>query len=313
MKTNYVETERTVEQEKAYQFLLGLENDAKAEHKSINNSRIPLIDNYKHKIDKAHLTKGNSKIGPIVNISTLCGDEDLYVINTKTGRPITKVAGTCCGLCDGCFGCCYAMKSLRQYWRGCGKSWGDNTILLREKKLFLSVYKQLKKQNAKYYKTHDPKDQKVKIFRINVSGEVENEEQFECWNALAILLPEIIFGVYTKNFVALNEFFAKHGQPEKNFVINLSQWHGVVDWFIKKYPQTQYPKWYNIFEYDDSNRVNCTFSEEDLVRLSKTKHCPAVDRHGNHIKKPNSDKTITCMDCRRCYTKTGATTAVYDH
>lgn len=313
MKNN-VNVERTEKQEKAYQFLITLEEQAKGKVQNplIHDERDPFYDGYDHE-PTLHLSSENMKIGKHMrNISTLCGDADHIVNIRKLDKPVTNVPGTCCKLCEGCFKYCYAMNSLRQYYNSCGKSWTDNTVLLRRKSLFRLIYEQLLKDNKKYYETKDPKDIKTNTFRINVSGEVENAEQFACWNALAILMPEIQFGIYTKNFVALDEFIQKYGMPEKNFVINLSQWHHCADEFIHKYPLELYPKMYNIFEYDDSNRKDNELSEADKERLAMYRHCPALDSHGNHQLRANGEP-ITCMDCRRCYRKTGDTTAVYDH
>ena len=65
-------------------------------------------------------------------------------------------------------------------------------------------------------------------------------------------------------------------------------------------------------EYDGSNKKQHEISEEDCERLASLVHCPAVMKNGRHATTKDG-KPITCDMCRKCYTKTGRTTAVYSH
>lgn len=244
---------------------------------------------------------GNSKIGRgIASFSTLPGDA-AHMLYTKDGRLVTDEPGTCSENCDTCFKRCYAVNSAHRYHNTCIPAWLDNTLLLRRGKLFKALDDYLTKKNAK-------KKVPITTFRINVSGEIQTPEEFREWNALAKKHPETMFAVYTKNYDAL-EIFLKEvgGESEPNFVINVSQWHGVADEFIRRNPTG-----YNIFEYDDSNKKSCELSEADKARLAKECHCPAVTREGKHAKTP-AGEPITCDHCKRCYTKTGKVTAVWSH
>lgn len=283
---------------------------------SKNENREPkyLIDEENAKL---HISKGNNKLGKgIYNFSSLPGDAD-HLLEIKdpddeSGEKkilLTSIPGTCSGHCSACFNHgCYAVNSARLHHNAVIPAWGENTLLLRSGIAFELLDKFISDKNKKYKGTHNIKDAKVRIFRINVSGEIENEHEFEEWNDLATKHPEVTFGLYTKNFEALDQFMQKHEDTVPNFVINISQWHGVADQFLAKYPGK-----FNVFEYDNSNRKNHGFSDEDIERLSHVVHCPAVDRQGHHVKRPGTDENITCDHCGRCYRKTGETTAVWDH
>jgi hypothetical protein len=118
------------------------------------------------------------------------------------------------------------------------------------------------------------------------------------------------FGIYSKNTKVIVGFFKKFGQTAENLTVNISQWHSVMDDTIEKLKNLG--AIVNIFEYDDTNRSACTLNAADKERLQSTAHCPAVTRSGHHALKPDGSP-ILCEQCGRCYRKTGATTAVYDH
>ena len=245
-----------------------------------------------------HIAKGNSKIGKtIYAFSTLPGNEE-HMLRAK-GELLTSIPGTCTKHCEACFNNCYAVNSVRLHHNACIKAWGENTLLLRSGNLEQALDEYISAQNKK--KT------KITLFRINVSGEIRDEKDLEIWDNVARKHPEVQFGIYTKNFEALDKFMETHGDSAPNFVINISQWHGVADEIIAKYKGKL-----NVFEYDDSNLKNNTFSEEDKERLKSVPKCPAVTKQGHHA--TSKDGTaITCDMCKRCYTKTGKATAVYAH
>lgn len=257
---------------------------------------------------KLSISKGNSKIGKtIYAISTLPGDKD-HMLTLATGELLTDIPGTCSGHCDECFNHgCYAVNSAKLHHNVVIESWAGNTILLREGKLFDEVEQYINKKNKKYQETGNLEDAQIRIFRINVSGEIRDAGDLDSWNKLAQKHPEINFGVYTKNYEALEEFMKENADTAANFVINVSQWHGVADDFLAKYPGK-----FNVFEYDDSNRKHNELSEEEIARLQSEAHCPAVNIKGHHATKPDGTP-ITCDMCKRCYRKTGKITAVYAH
>lgn len=251
--------------------------------------------------EKLHLAKGNNKIGKTIwSFATVPGNKK-HKPTLNDGSVLSNVHGTCSKYCENCAknGACYAWRDFMLHHNVCVEAWSENTNLLRSGKLFDELDKFITKANSK--------EIKVKTFRINTSGEIENMLQLQGWNDLALKHPEVNFGVYTKNYDAIEEFIQNGNNIADNLVINISQWHHVADKFLSKYPGL-----FNIFEYDDSNRKHNTLSEEDKDRLASLTHCPAVGKDGHHAK--TKDGTlITCDMCKRCYTKTGRTTAVYSH
>lgn len=267
-----------------------------------------VLYNLKPEEAKLHISSGNSKIGKgVYNFSTLPGNAENVL--TLGDQRLTNVEGTCSKYCNGCFnGGCYAVNSAKLHHNCVIRAWGENTLLLRKGVLFSQISSYITAKNLKYLNSKQPEDKVIELFRINVSGEITSVTEFEEWNKIALKHPEIAFGLYTKAFDVLDEFLQKH--PEgfaKNFCINISQWNHVADEFLAKYPNK-----FNIFEYDETNRSNCDWSEEERKRLSKLVHCPAVDKKGHHTKKVDGSP-LTCKDCGRCYTNTGRTTAVYSH
>lgn len=246
---------------------------------------------------KLHISAGNSKIGKgVYNFSTLPGNAE-NLLTLKDGTLLTNIPGTCSKHCVGCFnGGCYAVNSALLHNNVVIKAWGDNTLLLRQGTLW--------GQLDNYVSQH--KD-KIKLFRINVSGEAESVKDFEEWNKIALRNPSIAFGMYTKNFEDLDKFMQKHGDTAPNFCINISQWNHVADAFLAKYPNK-----FNVFEYNPTNLRDCDWSLAERARLAKLTKCPAVDIHGHHTKKADGTP-LTCKDCGRCYRKTGQITAVYAH
>lgn len=246
---------------------------------------------------RLHISTGNSKIGKgVYNFSTLPGNAE-NLLSLKNGTILTNVPGTCSKHCDGCFnGGCYAVNSARLHHNYVIKAWADNTLLLRQGTIWGQIDDFI-----------SSKKEKIELFRINVSGEVESVKDFEEWNKIALRYPSISFGLYTKNFEDLDRFMQKHGDTAPNFCINISQWNHVADKFLAKYPNK-----FNVFEYDPSNLANCNLSLVDRARLAKITKCPAVDKNGHHVKKADGTP-ITCKDCGRCYRKTGKITAVYAH
>lgn len=253
---------------------------------------------------------GNSKIGKMMNWSTLPGDKDHML--TANGELLTTIPGTCCGKCDACFKNCYAVNSAKLHHNVNITAWGKNTLMLRNYPE--EVYKQLDaaltKKNKKWITSKKPEDIAIKFVRINVSGELETLEQLEMWDKLAKAHPECKFGIYSKCETILLAFFKKHGQTADNLTINISQWHGVMDDTLKQLRDMK--AIVNVFEYDDSNRSWCNLSLDEKGRLAGESHCPAVLKSGKHANKPDGTP-ILCSDCGRCYRKTGETTAVYDH
>lgn len=256
--------------------------------------------------DTVCITKGNTKLGAgIYTYSTLPGDA-AHLLRSAPGEVLCSVPGTCTGHCEACFKHgCYAVNAARRYAPTVIPAWGRNTLLKREGRVMPQIDKFIAHKNA-------TTKEGVKMFRINVSGEIEDCAELEQWDALARKYPKTQFGLYTKNYEALAKFLEKHGETAPNFVINVSQWHGEADKALADLKTWISARKVNVFEYDDTNRKDCTLSAADRTRLAAAPHCPAVLKSG-HRATTLTGAPITCTMCGRCYRKTGINTAVYAH
>ena len=259
------------------------------------------------------LSKGNSKIGQMLNWSTLPGNAAHPLI--AKGRRITNVEGTCSHNCSGCFKSCYARRSILQHHNSVTRSWAMNTLMIRNKfeECFRQIDSEITKVNKKFYESHNPADLKFKFFRINVSGELQSVEELEAWNNLAARHPEINFGIYSKNSEVLIAFFRRNRQSAANLCINISEWHGVMAPTINRLHAMG--AIFNVFEYDDSNLGSCSLSPEEKARLRALPKCPAVGatKENRHPVNPKTGQSWHCEECRGCYTKTGTHRCVYSH
>lgn len=274
---------------------------------------------------KLHISQGNEKIGKgIWSFSTLPGNEE-HLLFVNTVGLLTDIPGTCSKHCENCFNSgCYAVSSALRYHTSIIPAWADNTILLRNGKLWeqLETFITFKNGKAEKYLREaskqgvDAKTMKkkaaelaaIKVFRVNVSGEIESAQELRQWNSLALAHPYIQFGVYTKNFEAVAEFLDDGNDFAENFVVNISQWNHCADAFLEKYSWAKL----NEFEYCPSNRKDCDLPPEEIERLEKLPKCPAVTRSGHHAKTPDG-KDITCTLCGNCYRKTGRHIGVWSH
>lgn len=268
---------------------------------------------------KLHISlKGNSKIGEgIASFSTLPGNAD-HLLYTKEKGLLTDIPGTCSRFCDQCAkdGACYAWRDAKLRNRTVIPAWGENTLLLRSGRLWEELDAFLTLKNAKAIKAlragvplqEARKLANVKILRQHVSGEIESVDDLRHWVAIARKHVETVIYVYTKNFDALGEYLDGGEDFPENYVVNVSQWHGVADEFLAKYSWAKL----NVFTYDDSMRKGCDLPQAERGRLAMLPHCPAVLPNGHHAKLPDG-REITCSMCGRCTRKTGKETAVYAH
>lgn len=268
---------------------------------------------YSFSIENANtinLSCGNSKIGRMMNWSTLPGNSEHPLI--AKGRQITNVEGTCSHNCNGCFKNCYARRSILQHHNSVTKPWATNTLMIRFKldECFRQIDTKIRELNNKFYASGKTEDIKFKFFRINVSGELQSLQELEHWNDLAESHPHVRFGIYSKNSEVLLAFFTKHHQTAPNFCVNISEWHGTMEATINHLHMMGAK--FNVFEYDDSNLSSCELPEEQKLRLQTLPHCMAVTKEGHHYYKPNG-KPLQCADCQKCYHKTEKVTAVYSH
>ena len=234
---------------------------------------------------KLHISlKGNSKIGEgIASFSTLPGNAD-HMIYTKDKGLLTDIPGTCSRFC------------AEWLWEEL-----DTFLTLKNAKAIKALHDGTPLQEAR-------KLANVKILRQHVSGEIESVDDLRHWVEIARKHVETVIYVYTKNFDALGEYLDGGEDFPENYVVNVSQWHGVADEFLAKYGWAQL----NVFTYDDSRKKGCDLPQAEKDRLAALQHCPAVLPNGHHAKLPDGSD-VTCTLCGRCTRKTGKETAVYAH
>lgn len=273
----------------------------------------PLYDIRLTSDTRVSLSAGNTKIGKMLNWSTLPGNAAHPLV--AKGRLVTNVEGTCTHNCDGCFKQCYARRSILQHHNSVTRPWAENTLMIRYNmaECFRQIDQTIREKNKKFYLSGDPADIQFKFFRINVSGELQSLEELENWNALAEAHPEVNFGIYSKNSKVLLAFFEKHKQTAKNLCVNVSEWHGTMAETIAALKSMGAV--FNVFEYDDSNLSSAQLTPEEREQLSKHPHCPAVGatKDNPHPINPKTGTVWHCCDCKGCYLKTGIHRCVYSH
>lgn len=230
------------------------------------------------------ISKGNGKLGNIPQFNLLPTNGILTLAN---GLPLTNIVGTCGKYCKECESVCYAKKCALLHHNSIIPAWARNSLLVRENgKKVKSAIKEYCNKNI------------VQYFRFHTSGELENMEHLKLYADICNENPEVTFFIYTKAFDLLQAWFEeleKHNLfPPDNFIINLSEWHGNLD-FLKKPTTHPYFKRCHIFAYDD---------QSDKCQYAYLPHCPAIDKNGH-------ETGVTCAQCRRCMK--GYDTAVYAH
>lgn len=211
------------------------------------------------------LRDGNIKLGDsMATWSTLMGSK-----NVRIPELGFDVKGTC-GNCEGCEKDCYVKKSYR--YPSVKYSHARNTIGLREAvdKVFTDLDRQLTRAKKK-----------IKIVRLNQSGELESEDQFGRWCKLAASHPETKFYIYTKMYDYVIPGLIS-GKVPSNFVVLFSVWHEVGK---AEYEMVKHLKNVKAFIYDDGAEL----------AVKPTVYCAAYDEHG----KLNHDET--CQKCGKCY------------
>lgn len=139
------------------------------------------------------LSKGNSKIGNIMNISL---------------TPIKS----CIGLENVCAKDCYAMKAYKQY-PNTRKAWDANYIMATDfpELFFLHIHNELCKYKGKYFRWH-------------VAGDFLSREYYARCCKLALEFPQIRFLAFTKQYDIVNYFADKKMIPSENFNVVFSSW-----------------------------------------------------------------------------------------
>lgn len=208
---------------------------------------------------------GNVKLGTsVASWSTLKGSERLWIKELKA-----KVTGTCKN-CSSCTNDCYVNKSYLRY-PNVKLAHAKNAVGLRQAfdKVFSDLNNQIK--NAV---------NKIKIVRINQSGELRDEKELLAWCNLAKNNKETSFYVYTKNYDVATAVLLEKRVPN-NMTILYSIWHENGK---KEYESVKHLPNVKAFVYDDGN-----------VSVKPQSYCMAYNEKGHMNHK------ITCEKCRKCF------------
>lgn len=241
--------------------------------------------------ERVRISHGNGKLGGIPQFNTLPGDEP---VTNGRGEALVDIKGTCGKLCGCCVHDCYAVRLMKFHHNTCVKAWGINTLALRERP------QDVKESVIRYCRERAPR-----YFRFHTAGEIESVGQFEMYCQIAEEVnrgkrggDRVMFYTYTKNFEVVSRYLSSGGKIPSSFVVNLSQWHGNIDEYIKeaglgKRAAGRFMK-LNRFIYDDHT--------EELTGVC---HCPAIDAKGH-------ETGVKCAACGRCM-RPGHVTACHAH
>lgn len=149
--------------------------------------------------DFLHVTisKGNSKIGKVMNVSIM---------------PLLS-----CGNCGQCMSYCYDVKACVQY---------TNVLRARMKNLFLAH-----EYRDRYFDEIDTamnRRRKHKYFRWHVGGEIPDYDYFCRMVENAKRHPDFVIWTYTKMYQFVNRYCSENGRDSipSNFTIMFSEWDG---------------------------------------------------------------------------------------
>lgn len=144
---------------------------------------------------KAHISKGNSKLGSIPNWSLVPG---------------ATCSATACKTClkEGC----YALKSYKAY-PSTRKAWDENTQLAMQDLPALEA-----QLNAYFSSISAPR-----YFRVHVAGDFFSAEYAAMWARVAAAAPHTNFLAFTKQWDAVRSV-----KFPENFAVILSAWPGTA-------------------------------------------------------------------------------------
>lgn len=154
-------------------------------------------------LDKLHvsISKGNRKIGRVMNVST---------------PPILA-----CGNCRNCKHFCYDIKACLQY---------INVRIARCRNIVI-----LRRDRNKFFDEIDDaitRRRKNKYFRWHVAGDIIDYDYFCRMVEIAKKHTDFTFWTYTKMYSIVNQYVKEHGNDRKtaipdNFNVMFSEWDGM--------------------------------------------------------------------------------------
>lgn len=150
---------------------------------------------------KICISKGNRKIGRVMNVSLL---------------PIKT-----CANASGCHRICYDVKACLQY---------VNVLDARVRNTVLAKY-----HRDEYFRRIEDaisRRRAHKFFRWHVAGDILDLDYFSRMVEIARSHPDFVFWTYTKNYAVVNEYVSTHGGSiaeaiPSNLTVMYSEWRGM--------------------------------------------------------------------------------------
>lgn len=143
------------------------------------------------------ISKGNKKIGHVMNVSLL--------------------AGKTCGNCSGCIKYCYDIKACMRFRKNVLDRRAENTVLAT--KYRAEYFAQIR--DALMHR------QVNKFFRWHVSGDILDADYLDNMVKIARDFPNFKFWTYTKRYDIVNAYCDNGGQVPENLSIMFSKWKGM--------------------------------------------------------------------------------------
>lgn len=144
---------------------------------------------------KVSISKGNSKIGKVMNVS-------LPAIFT-------------CGHCKECKGYCYDIRDCR-YSNVVNARARNYVAMIRDiDNYFSQIWAAMSRRRINKY------------FRFHVGGDIPSMMYFEYMVETARKFPDWIIWSYTKEYAIVNEWIRRNGSLPSNLTIMFSEWRGL--------------------------------------------------------------------------------------
>lgn len=263
-------------------------------------------------LKKAKIKKGtgadNIKLGKMGSWAMLFGNCSWYIPELDI-----TINGTCGEHCKGCFNpenpkcsSCYVAKSYIKYTnrkedgsigniltgKCCvklGHAYRTIAMTMFRKDLLLSLDKQLTEMKKK-----------LKVIRINESGELTCYEDLKLWCELGKRHPETVFYLYTKNYKVVRKALINAIIPS-NLFINISIWHqfGIEEYLeMKDHPQI---------------RAFCLVDKEWTREDYYTKGIEITSMCGAYDERGKMNHAVTCDKCKKCYIASNKCVGCYMH
>lgn len=143
------------------------------------------------------LSKGNSKIGRVLNVSTMPGRN--------------------CKNCKNCLPYCYDMNACVRY---------PDTVIDARIRNSVILYR----DRDEFFRRIDvamSRRRKNKFFRWHVAGDIMDLDYFDRMISNAKKHPDFIIWTYTKMYDIVNAWIDKNGSLPANFHVMFSKWDGV--------------------------------------------------------------------------------------